>query len=294
MNSAERQKADEPLAARLIHDAEARAAAGEEGQALLLLRWASRICADAFLPTVLLAYHRVRALRQHPDGGTVPAIPAEPGVAPAHGLGFPMPRFPTVPPMLDETAFVPAPVPRIPPRPAVASNAADGHPAPARAVRSPSRYPSAAIVGMAALAIAVLVPLRERIGTSLPGIRGGGVPSVSLNDSGDARVLLTQGRALLLRGDTAAALSRFDSAANAADAGALKWREVAEQVTGIPGAEGLAAETYLRAFEGGMPHEHWPAAADALQRAGRAQQADRLRALLRGRVSSSPAGQLSQ
>jgi hypothetical protein len=50
----------------------------------------------------------------------------------------------------------------------------------------------------------------------------------------------------------------------------------------LPGAEAEVADAYLRAFGAGLPRGEWPQVIDALDRAGRRAQADRLRAMLRG------------
>lgn len=270
------------LVLRLIADAEARATAGAEAEALSLLRWASRVCTDALLPAVLLAYHRVRAMRSQPRAGAAAQVNV-PAAAPAEMLGFPMPRFPTVPPTIDATSFVTGPRNAAPAvRRPVRTRAVAGE----QAVRV-GRDLRWVVVATAALgfAFATVVGQAGRISEMLADAGGGGADAVSATPAtarppGD---MVARGRTLLASGDTAGALAVLDSAANAADADAEELRETARQLATIQGGEGLAADAYMKAVEAGMPSEYWGEAADALARAGRVAQADRLRALLHPR-----------
>lgn len=287
-----------PLVLRLVSDAEARAAAGGVREALVLLRWASRICPEAVLPVVLLAYHRVRATRlgtpaPPPVGGMpthagreVQIVPEIDGRVRSDALGFPMPRFPTAPPAIDAGSFVPAP------RGLPVHRA---HPAETSSRTTPvRRRTTLAPVLLAAAAAAVLLApqagpllgrLRSDAGLAEPGAMAmrSGEPRRALAETTTPvrtpKVLLVRGRAFLALGDSASALACLDSAAAHPLASADDARRAAELLGLIPGGEQAAADAYLRAFEAGLAWEHWGAASDALERAGRRQQARRLRAL---------------
>ncbi len=287
-----------PLVLRLVSDAEARAAAGGVREALVLLRWASRICPDAVLPVVLLAYHRVRATRlgtaatpQTPVGGMPPHVRRE---ADAHdiggrvrsdALGFPVPRFPTAPPSIDAGSFVPAPRGLAVHRAGPTETASCAAPAARRTMLAPVLLAAAAAVLLAPQAGPLLSRVRSHAGLAEPGavaMRSGEPRRALAETTAPARtpmVLLVRGRAFLALGDSAAALACLDSAAAHPQASAEDGRQAAELLGGVSGGQQAAADAYLHAIEAGLAREHWGAAADALERAGRPQQARRLRAL---------------
>lgn len=285
-----------PLVLRLVSDAEARAAAGGVREALVLLRWASRICPDAVLPVVLLAYHRVRATRL-----ATAATPPPVGGVPPHGrevevardiagrvrsdaLGFPVPRFPTAPPAIDPGLFVPAPRGLAVHRAGPTETASRATPRARRTMLAPVLLAAAAVL-LAPQAGPLLSRLRSDAGLAEPGavtLRSGEPRRALAETMASARtptVLLVRGRAFLALGDSAAALACLDSAVAHPQASAEDGRQAAELLGGVPGGEQAAADAYLLAFEAGLGREHWGAAADALERAGRPQQARRLRAL---------------
>lgn len=289
-----------PLVLRLVSDAEARAAAGGVREALVLLRWASRICPDAVLPVVLLAYHRVRATHlgataaPHPPvGGMPPYVRREVEAARDDGgrvrsdaLGFPVPRFPTAPPSIDAGFFVPAPRRLAVHRAGPTETASRATPAARRTMLAPVLLAAAAAVFLAPQAGPVLSRLRSHAGLEEPGAMAmrSGEPRRALAETTaparTPRVLLVRGRAFLALGDSADALACLDSAAAHPQASAEDGRQAAELLGGVPGGEQAAADAYLLALEAGLTREHWGAAADALERAGRPQQARRLRTLL--------------
>ena len=98
---------------RLVQDAESLAGGGERRGGYALLRWAATACAPDALPTVLVAYHRIRASAAPPTAGERVEIDA---------LGFPSPRFARRAPEPDVQAFVPSS--RFPERPRPAAAAA--------------------------------------------------------------------------------------------------------------------------------------------------------------------------
>lgn len=279
----------QPLVSRLVADAESSAGSGRYREALVLLRWASRICADEVLPTVLLAYHRVRAARPPEAGWRRGSEAAADGVHPQDGerravhsdqLGFPVPRFPTGPLTIDTGGFVPAPRGG-----AVRGPARGASPAPVRQQRRSGVLP------LAVVAAGLLAVGWSGIGRPAGGWGGllqhtpfgshNGDPSTGAGATTPA-VLLARGTALLAAGDTGAAVVTLDSASAHAAASYQDARQAAELLGRLPGEETRAAEAYLRAFEAGLPREEWDAVAAALERAGRLQQAERLRSLSRG------------
>lgn len=288
-----------PLVLRLVSDAETRAAAGGVREALVLLRWASRISPDAVLPVVLLAYHRVRATRLGTAAAPHPRVSHGPPhgardveVAPDIGgrvrsdaLGFPMPRFPTVPPAIDSGSFVPAPRGLAVHRAGPTETASRATPAARRTMLAPVLLAAAAAVLLAPQAGPLLSRLRSHAGLAEPGavaMRSGEPRRALAETTAPARtptVLLVRGRAFLALGNSAAALACLDSAAAHPQASAEDGRQAAELLSGVPGGEQAAADAYLLALEAGLAREHWGAAADALERAGRPQQARRLRGL---------------
>ena len=303
----DREAAAQPLVERLVSDAETQAAAGRVREALVLLRWASRISPDGVLPVVLLAFHRLRAAR--PRAAAVPNIPAPPRGArmdvnpgaeglPSDALGFPVPRFPTARPVIDADGFVPAPLGVAIRRVAPAEPAFRPTPAPRRAALAP-------VLLVAAAAALVLAPQGEMLMARFRSFKGPAEPGAVALKSGDPGralsetaavgrtppVLLLRGGAFLALGDTAAALASLDSAAANPEASADEARQAAELLGRLPGGEDSAADAYLRAFEAGLAREHWGAAAEALERAGRSQQARRLRDLSEQRAGAvAPTG----
>lgn len=304
----DREATAQPLVERLVSDAETQAAAGRVREALVLLRWASRISPDGVLPVVLLAFHRLRAAR--PRDAAVPNVPPPPRCArvdvnpgadgrPSDALGFPVPRFPTARPVIDAEGFVPAPRALAIRRVAAAEPTFRPTPVPRRAALAP------VLLVAAAAAALVLAPQGEMLMARFRSFKGPAEPGAVALSSGDpgralsetaavgrtAPVLLLRGRAFLALGDTAAALASLDSAAANAEASADEARRAAELLGQLPGGEDSAADAYLRAFEAGLGREHWDAAAEALERAGRSQQARRLRDLSEQRAGAvAPTG----
>lgn len=294
----DREAAAQPLVERLVSDAETQAAAGRVREALVLLRWASRISPDGVLPVVLLAFHRLRAAGLRPAAVPhIPALGAPPPGAPADAspggrgvpsdaLGFPVPRFPTAPPAIDADGFVPAPrrvaVRRFP----SAEQTLPPTPAPRRSVLAPvMAVAAAAALVLAPQAEALMARFRSYAGPAEPGAvaLSRGDPGRALSETAavgrTAAVHLLRGGAFLALGDTAAALASLDSVAANPRASADEARQAAELLGRLSGGEESAADAYLRAFEAGLGREHWGAAAEALERAGRSQQAGRMRDL---------------
>lgn len=293
------------LVPRLLVDAERHAAERRVREAYVLLRWASRITPSAAIPALLLAYHRIRAAR--PREGAAPPEPARDVVSPVpppphclsestervehDALGFPVPRFPTRAPELDNGAFIPAPrVGESPSRDQ--SPAASSHPRPTRRAKGGA----VAVLVLVALTAVALSPRTVRqLGGHFSNERTvaaraeealrAGEAARALALTGDTadptpEVLLIRARALLALEDAAAAAATLRAASAHRLASGSQAGEAARLLAAIPGHEHDAAEAYLRALATGLPRERWPAAADALQRAGRRNEALRLRDLL--------------
>ena len=284
------------LVRRLLAVAEDRAGEGRRAAAFVLLRWASRLAARQDEALVLLSYYRIKAV----CATSVEAAARGPVEQLAHlssavvdagdidRLGFPVPRFPTAVPELDRSAFIPAPLAlggvTVAPRSGSGS---------ARAASRRRGLGSLAVFLLCAAAFARFGgelrrdPLREAEGALQAGDARRAV-SLSLEAEQSApRTMLVRGRAELALGDTAAARRSLVSAAASPLATAGECREAARALMNLPGAEAEGADAYLRAFRAGLPRGEWPQVIDALERAGRRAQADRLRAMLRGLNSTS-------
>lgn len=291
------------LLVRLLCDAEALAKNGRQGDAYLLLRWASRIAPPEGLPVVLLAYQRIRlegSVSGHAgvpiDGGEAERRPIRGAGIASDPLGFPVPRFPTRVPSVDASSFVPATPVDVTPAKASAGESRPG---------GRTRISSGLILCIGLLAVAGALspgtvrrlveahPLARsadpseaaeaalRSGDPRRALSLGSVPEPS------ARLRLIRGQALLAIGDSAAAESELVRAA--ADARADDQVCIAAgEILGRMGRVEAAADAYLRAFSAGLQPERWPDVVAALERAGRRDQAGRLRDLLPSGASRGP------
>jgi hypothetical protein len=302
------------LLPRLLADAERHAADGRVREAFVLLRWASRVAPPASLPVVLLAYHRVRAARKQVGGAAVGKLAAEAlrlsprpaagaGVA-SDALGFPVPRFPTRAPELDPEAFVPAP--RI-----VEPPSRTRSPAPAvrpHSGRATRRQAAAVLLLAAVLAMLCFAPETARkVGVRLTGEKEvevaaeaalrAGEPARALAITDEVsdpppEVILIRARSLLALGDTSDGAAALSAVAAHPLASAMERSEAARLLGMIPESQDAAADAYLRAFSAGLPLEEWRAVAESLERAGRPEQARRVRELWQRQVPSSAVQQM--
>jgi hypothetical protein len=278
----------EPLLDRLLVDAEARAVRREPREALLLLRWAATIASRAMMPRVLLAFHRVRALHAMSDHSA--SVPPARSHVESDRLGFPVPRFAIRPPELDRTAFVPAP--RFTSGMRIDADGEAGvHPHP----RAP---------GGGRLVVLLSLVVVATTGAVLLGVRpwgGGGATTeaaaaalrlgnpreaVSILDrfpEPDTRALLVRGQALLALADTPAAALSLQKAVGHPGATAEDVISGARMLARLPCCAAMAADAYIVAFERGIPSERVPEIAQQLERAGRSDQARRIRDLGGGR-----------
>lgn len=275
----------EPLLDRLLLDAEARALRREPREALLLLRWAATIASRAVMPRVLLAFHRVRAL--HPMSDPSARVPSSESPVETDHLGFPVPRFAIRPPDLDRTAFVPAP--RFAPGMRIET---DGESAIHPRLRPRGRPRFSVLVGVAGLvaaAGAVLMGVRPTSGggaateAAAAALRTGNPrEAVALLDrlpDPDAPALIVRGRALLALADTPAAALSLQKAVEHPRATADDVISSARELARLPCCAAMAADAYMVAFVRGAPSDQVPEIAQQLERAGRADQAKRIRDL---------------
>jgi hypothetical protein len=273
----------EPLLDRLLVDAQTRAARSEWREALLLLRWAATIASRTVMPRVLLAFHRVRALhvpgnRHH--GGTLAIEPVE-----SDRLGFPVPRFASRPPELDRHAFVPSP--RFTP-----GTQPGAHPGPVADARPRPR------IGIRAAVVALMVGSGAAWVLTVDPAQGGaaaateaaaaalrvGKPrdALALLDrlpNPNAHALVVRGRALLAVADTQAAALSFRKSAEHPGASAEDVLAAARELARLPCCAFTAADAYVLAFERGIPSDEYLEIAQHLDRAGRYDQAKRIREL---------------
>jgi hypothetical protein len=294
------QTPEPELHARLLGDAEVLAKRGRRREALVLLRWVGRVAPPEAMPLVLLTYQRLRvdvpATRPAPTRTALARERSEDtagmaGVA-ADRLGFPVPRFPTRAPSVDPTAFVPRPPATVHPR--ESPQWAPAEP-PARPPRrsNPRRWgilALAAIVAVVALAPgtrrqveAVIARADDPTGAAEAALRDGDPARALAVSDGSAepraRLLVIRGRAFLALGDTSAALTAIRAAAAHPLASAPDLRDAGELLESV-GQLKAAADAYLRSFSAGLPPEEWPEVVRALERAGRHDQASRLRGML--------------
>ena len=294
------QTPEPELHARLLADAEVLAKRGRRREALVLLRWAGRVAPPEAMPLVLLTYQRLRAdvpatrpaptrtaLAREPSGDTAGIV----GMA-ADPLGFPVPRFPTRAPSVDPTAFVPRPPAMVLPRESTQW-------APAEPPAPPPRRPNSRRWGILALAAtvavvalapgarrqveAVVARAKDPTGAAETALRDGDPARALAASAGSteprARLLVIRGRAFLALGDTSAALTAIRAAAAHPLASAPDLRDAGGLLERV-GQLDAAADAYLRSFSAGLPSDEWPEVVRALERAGRHDQASRLRGML--------------
>ena len=287
---------EDPVVSRLLADAERHAARGQRRTALLLLAWGSRVAARSRTPDILLSYHRVRAALASAEAsathGGAASLPASPPMVHERGagLGFPEPRFPARPPELDREAFIPHA-----PRPApVPVGAAPERPI---AVTRRSRGGGRPVVGLALLACAVLAApgLRAVLGVGDPAeiTTRAAERALDAGDPGRAlaitervgapqpRLLLVRGRALVATGDTSGAAAELRRITMEPMATAAEALAAARMLASWPGQANAAADAYVQAFSAGVPRSVWPEVMDALRRAGRNGEANRVGEYLR-------------
>ena len=267
---------------RVLADA-VRAAWGRDGvRARRLLRLADRIAAQEHRKQLLVAAESVRsALASSPgaegDVGGSPATRRGTGGSPV------APRL-RLPPGTDLRNLVSQELPLAASPVTMPVRSAGG-----RAVRS-SRHARPRRRGVGVVFVGVLV--------GCVAWAGGG--TLVWGEAASARRLLTEGRAAearerlhsakdaeglrlraeagLLLGDTASAVADLVAAARADRVpGEGAWA-AARRLEQLPGAVAATAEAYRFAYAAGIPAERWEHVANALERAGRAEEAARVRA----------------
>lgn len=279
---------------RLLADAEAEAAAGRAAHALILLRWASRISPEPLVPLVLLTHHRIRGSLRAPragPAGETGSPPPEFGAAENPDVfGFPRPRFPTRAPALDEVAFIPAPARPHLVGPTRLDEGGGG---------APVRMPRLGLVlvlagGLAAATMALIPGSFTRGGAGDQHDLAGeqlraGRPDLALATTGSLpqrlpRTHLIRAEAYLLLGDSAAAAASLDSAASHPGATVGQLRAAAQSLSMLDRRD-AAADAATRALAAGLPRAEWTTVAEMLDRAGRRDQAQRLRQLTAQKVA---------
>jgi len=273
----------EPLLDRLLVDAETRAARREPREALLLLRWAATIASRTMMPRVLLAFHRVRALHVPGDRrrrGTLALEPVE-----SDRLGFPVPRFASRPPELDRNSFVPAP--RFTPGAQLGAHGdavADARPRPRISIRAAVLT---LLVGAGAAAVLTVRPAQGGAGAATEAAAAAvrvGNPREALAildrlPDPNPHALVVRGRAHLALADTQAAVLSFQKSAEQRGATAEDVLAAARELAQLPCCASTAADAYVLAFERGIPSDRYAEIAQHLDRAGRLDQARRIREL---------------
>jgi hypothetical protein len=264
-----------PLLERLLADAEAAAVRLESRQALVLLRWAATIAPRSTMPRVLLAFHRVRGV----SATSAEDVPARVELVESDRLGFPVPRFASRAPDLDLTAFVPSP------RFAPETIAAGGHARSAPEARSGVRSRKLALLTGAAGLVALLILVQQESATdaAAQALRLGR-PKEALVILGeipepDPTALVVRGRAHLAIADTQSAVASFRQSLRHPAATGEEVLAAARELANLPCCGGPAADAFILAVERGVASARYPEIADALDRAGRSEQARRVREL---------------
>lgn len=286
---------------RVLCDAETAAQEGEAERAYGLLGLALDLADPDLAPVVLLAAQTVRECvsRAPLPAPARPAPVADPLPPPELGpLGYPTPRFPTAPPPLDRS-FVPArdvPLHSVAPlhRPTV--DVPDPRRRGVGAVHLASIVGILVLVGVVAFAREAPLGMRfgeGRLGRAEAALRAGEperalatLEALERRGGPGGRIDVLRGRALLLGGDTTGAVAALTRAATLdAGGGGTAW-EAAELLAALPGRSREAADAYLLAFAAGVSRDRWEGVAVAQERAGRPEQARRVRELReRGGVS---------
>ncbi len=278
----------EALLDRLLQDAEARAVRRESREAFLLLRWAATIASRSMMPRVLLAFHRIRALHVMSDHSA--SAPSAQAHVESDRLGFPVPRFAIRPPELDRTAFVPAP--RFTPGVRIdpgGEATIDPRPRSRGVGRIAVVLSTAAVAATAAVALGVRPAGGRGAATEAAAAAlrlGNPREAVAILDrlpEPNAGALLVRGQALLALADTQAAVLSLKKAVVHPAATSEEVISGARELARLRCCAAAAADAYIRAFERGVASDHVPEIAEHLERAGRSEQARRIRDLAGGR-----------
>jgi hypothetical protein len=210
-------RGEHELLLRLLADSERWAAEGYFREAVVLLRWASRIATRDRLPLVLLSYHRILGVERSRGE-------REQGVE----IGCPsvqLPRFPEVAPMVERNAFLPAhEVARPPRRDSVAANG------PPQARRPRSDVGWIALIGVCSALLLVRQP--DGLSDAQLGRSSETNERSELEPRPTPGFVLTSARESLVRGDSTRARAQLrqvledprTSIAEYADAAALLMR----------------------------------------------------------------------
>ena len=260
---------------RVLSDAVRGAYAGEAERSRRLLRLADRLAGDTFRKEVLVAAETVR--------GSLPAAAHSTSADIAGTTTGPAPRL-RLPPGTDlRRLHVPQAGPSPRPEPVAA---------PWRHQQAPRRRSrkgaGIVVVGFAALAWTLSVGWTPE-GMPLPWDRGALARRLLveghaaeardlLAHAADSEALALRGEAHLALGDTVAAVVDLGDAARLDGIPGERAWAAAARLELLPGYEGEAAEAFRLAYVAGVPRERWARVADALLRAGRAEEAARVRA----------------
>jgi hypothetical protein len=269
-----------PALGRVLADAERAAWAGDPHRARALLRLAERLAGGSARADLLVAAEAVRFASA--AAGSASAATAL-GAAPLVDLRR-LPRLRAIPAQ--------ASLPLAPTQPRAPAGGLDAGAAllsaPARRVgdsgaggqRRPRARPwrlLACVCGSVLVAYAFFGDVAVRFATYAI---AAGAPEIAVWVLSEARgggELLLRGDARLALGDTAGAVLDYVGVAAAPmPSGRVAW-SAGERLGRLGGRQEAAAESMLRAYVLGIEPERWPRIADALERAGRHAEADRVR-----------------
>jgi hypothetical protein len=256
-----------PAFARVLADAERAAWAGDGSRARRLLRLAERMAPADGRADVLVAAESVRSawsgVERQPGPTRLPAAPIEG-----------RPRLPQLRPLQDSALLLSVPlVPEPAPPPMVRREAVSP---PRRRLRGPGRR----LFACWSLVMLFAVCAYGRA-TGARVAMEAGRPALAVRILGQVHVaehFLLRGDARIAAGDTAGAIADYLGAARAAKPeGRAAW-EAGSRLVRVPGQENAAAEALLRAYVLGISSDRWESISAALERAGRHEEAQRVRA----------------
>lgn len=251
--------------ARVLADAERAAWGGDAERAWCLLRLAERMASSDRMVEMFAAAESVRSGLSSRSGGREP--PAEPPIRGAGDL-----RVPRLRPLGEWDRHPEPPATR---PPSLRPSARDV-PLPRRRIGRGKRLSGAAVL----VAVLVCVGNWRAVRDGVARVVSSSDPQAAvwiLGSARDARGVLLRGEAKEASGDTAGAVADYVAAGTAGiRPGTIAW-EAATRLSRIRGQEAAAADAFLDAYVAGIEPDRWDRIASALDRAGRSDEAERVR-----------------
>jgi hypothetical protein len=250
--------------ARVLADAERAAWGGDAERAWSLLRLADRMASSGRMVEMLAAAESVRSGLLSRRGGR--ASPAAPSVCAAGDV-----RIPRLRPLGEWN--------RQPPRgtrPPTPPPAARDVPLPRQRDRRGKLIAGAAFVLIGAVCVSNWRAVRDGIARGMSSSHPQAAVWI-LSGAQDPCGVLLRAEAKEASGDTAGAVADYAAAGSSrVRPGTIAW-EAAVRLARLKGRESAAADAYLDAYVAGIGRDRWERIASALERTGRAGEAERVR-----------------